>query len=136
MPLYEGTTKSKSKFETRIKPLFPGYIFVSIESEKTPWRKINSTRGVVRIICQDGKPNKVPLEIVFGLMNRCDNSGKLFPPTSLEYGDQVTVTSGALTNFVATVETIESNQRIWVLLEIMGQLTKVQVASEQLRPLI
>ena len=66
-------------------------------------------------------------------MSRCDNSGKLIAPASLKRGDSVAVISGVLADFVATVETIDSEKRIWLLMEVMGQLTKVQVASDQIR---
>ena len=133
LPVQHSTSRGESKFFTCIKPLFPGYIFVSIELDSEPWRKINNTLGVARLICQDGLPKKLPLEIVSGLMSRCDNSGNLLPASTLERGDSVAVVSGALTNFVATVETIESERRIWVLMNIMGQFTKVQVGSEHLK---
>ena len=135
LPLQDFTSRTGSKFSTYTKPLFPGYMFVSIELETMPWRKINSTLGVSRLICQDGMPRKVPFEIVDKLMSRCDRLGKLLPVTSVEQGDSVSVTSGALANFVATVEAIDSDKRIWILIDIMGQLTKVQVASAQLRHL-
>ena len=133
LPLQDFTNKRGAKFSTGVRPLFPGYMFVDLENDKTPWRKINNTIGVSRLICQDGVPRRVPIEIVSGLMSRCDRFGKLLPPKSLERGDKVVFLSGALTNFVATVETVDSNERIWVLMDIMGQLSKVQVAPERVK---
>ena len=136
LPLQSFTRKSKARFSTHIEPLFPGYMFVSINLNKEPWHKINSTLGVSRLICHDGIPMKVPEEIVLALMSRCDSSGKLLPPQSLERGDTVKILSGALANFVATVETFDTALRVWVLMDIMGQFTRVEVKSEQLRLLI
>ncbi len=133
LPLQSSTRKSQDKFLTNIEPLFPGYMFVSIDLCREPWHKINSTLGVSRLICQDGTPIKVPEEIVSALMSRCDSSGKLLPPESLVCGDSVKILSGALANFIATVETFDTKQRIWVLLEIMGQVTRVQVALDQIK---
>ena len=132
LPLQDFTGKRGSRFLRSIKPLFPGYMFVTITADGTPWHKINSTLGVSRLICQDGVPMRVPPEVVYGLLSRCDSDGKLLPPTALERGDYVEIQSGALANFIATVEVIDSHRRIWVLMEIMGQLTKVQVSSEQI----
>ena len=133
LPLQHFTSKSRSKFSTNIKPLFPGYMFVRVDLYGKPWQKVNSTLGVSRLICQDGIPTRVPEEIIAALMSRCDSSGKLLPPKSLTNGDSVKVISGALANFVASVETFDSEHRIWVLMEIMGQTTRVQVASDQIR---
>jgi len=66
-------------------------------------------------------------------MLRCDASGKLLPPRLLKPGDQVTLTTGPFTDFVATIETIAPDRRVWVLLEFMGGETRVAVSAEQLR---
>ena len=133
LPSQDFTIKHGSKFLTTIKPLFPGYIFVRIKPDGAPWRKINSTLGVSRLICQNGVPKMVPPEVVSGLISRCDSSGKLLPPNAIQCGDAVEILSGALANFIATVESIDSDRRIWVLMDLMGQTTRVQVASEQLK---
>ena len=135
LPLQDLTSKRGSKFLTSTKPLFPGYMFVRIKPDGAPWQKINSTLGVSRLICQQGVPRTVPTEVVSGLISRCDSLGKLLPPTAIQCGDTVEIHSGALANFLATVETIDSDRRIWVLMEIMGQITRVQVASEQVKVL-
>ena len=133
LPLQDLTSRRGSKFSTSTKPLFPGYMFVRIKPDGAPWQKINSTLGVSRLICQDGVPMKVPTEVVSGLISRCDSLGRLLPPAAVQHGDIVEIHSGALANFIATVETIDSNSRIWVLMDIMGQITRVQVASEQVK---
>ena len=135
LPVQDITSRGKSKFLTAIRPLFPGYMFVKIELDTEPWHKINSTPGVSRLICQEGLPKRVPQDIVSGLMARCDDLGKLLAPTPLERGDPVAVLTGALTKFVATVETIDSDKRIWLLMDIMGQHARVRVYPEQIRPL-
>ena len=135
LPLQDLTSRRGSEFLPSTKPLFPGYMFVRIKPDGAPWQKINSTLGVSRLICQDGVPKKVPNEVVSGLISRCDSLGRLLPPTAVQRGDTVEIHSGALANFIATVETIDSNRRIWVLMDIMGQTTRVQVASEQVNRL-
>ena len=133
LPLQSFTGKRRSEFLTSIKPLFPGYMFGHIKPDGAPWQKINSTLGVSRLICQDRVPKVVPPGIVSVLISRCDSSGKLLPPTAIQCGDAVEILSGALANFIATVESIDSNRRIWVLMYLLGQITRVQVASEQLK---
>ena len=133
LPLQDCTRKHGSKFLTSIKPLFPGYMFVSFKPDRSPWYKINSTVGVRRLICQDGVPQRVPSEVISGLRSRCDRFGRLMPPTTVGIGDSIEIQSGALANFIAKVETIDSDKRIWVLMDIMGHRTRVQVASEQIK---
>ena len=66
-------------------------------------------------------------------MSRCDATGKLLPPKLLKPGDQVTMTQGPFTNFVAEVEKITPDRRAWVLMEIMGVQTRVTVDAGHLR---
>jgi transcriptional antiterminator RfaH len=55
------------------------------------------------------------------------------PPTRSCAGDSVEVLEGPFTKFVATVESIDAQQRVWVLMELMGQGAKVQLAPEQIK---
>ena len=66
-------------------------------------------------------------------MLRCDTAGKLLPPKLLKPGDQVRMISGPFANFVATIENIAPDRRVWVLMEIMGGQTRVAVTADQLR---
>jgi len=58
LPLHEVTQKKSTKFVLDVRPLFPGYMFVAFELESAPWRKINSTMGVLRLVSFDGQPGR------------------------------------------------------------------------------
>ena len=66
-------------------------------------------------------------------MLRCDASGTLLPPKSLNEGDRVEVLTGPFANFIATVDTIDPKQRIWVLMDFWGKKTRMQVSTDQLQ---
>ena len=127
------TRRKASRFVSDLKPLFPGYMFVRIDSELAPWRSINSTVGVSRLVSLEGKPKPLPLQLISGLMLRCDASGTILPPKSLSEGDSVEMLTGPFANFIATVDSIDPEQRIWVLMNFMGQQTRMQVTADQLQ---
>ena len=133
LPMQKITRRKASRFVSDLKPLFPGYMFVSVNSDLAPWRSINSTIGVSRLVSFEGKPKPLPLQLISGLMLRCDASGTLLPPKSLNEGDSVEMLTGPFANFIATVDTIDPEQRIWVLMDFMGQKTRMQVTSDQLQ---
>ena len=133
LPTQEFTQIKPTKFVQELKPLFPGYMFVAFERESGPWRQINSTIGVSRMVSFDGQPRALPLDLVSGLMLRCDASGKILPPNQLLAGDEVQVLNGPFANFIATVENIDAKYRIWVLIDFMGQGTRLQVQPEHLK---
>ena len=132
LPMQQITRRKASRFVSDLKPLFPGYMFVSLNTVLAPWRTINSTIGVSRLVSFEGKPKPLPLQLVSGLMLRCDASGKLLAPKNFSEGDSVEMLTGPFANFIATVDTIDPEQRIWVLMDFMGQKTRMQFTADQL----
>ena len=132
LPLHETTSRRLSRFINTSKPLFPGYMFIRFDKEESEWHKINSTYGVSRIITFNSILKSIPTSFVDSLMKRHDLSGKLLPIQKLKNGDQVTVLTGPFANFIATVEKYEADQRIWILMDLMGRKTKIQTPSDNL----
>ncbi|HCQ64780.1 MAG TPA: transcriptional activator RfaH [Rhodobacteraceae bacterium] len=133
LPLEEETKQRGGKFVTAVRPLFPGYIFLSFDVTKGLWRAANSTSGITRLVSFGKKPAPVPLDLVSQLMLRCGTSGKLLPPKVLKPGDQVRVTRGPFADFVAEIEKIAPDRRVWVLLDLMGGRNRVALRPDQLR---
>lgn len=133
LPLQEETSHARGKFTTQMRPLFPGYIFVALDMLQGSWRAVNSTYGITRLVSLGKEPTPVPLDLVSQLMLRCDREGRLLPPKLLKPGDQVMFTKGPFTDFVATIESIAPERRVWVMMEIMGAQTRVAVGADQIR---
>lgn len=133
LPREKVTRIKASRFVSDLEPLFPGYMFVRVNSDLAPWRAINSTMGVSRLVSFGGKPKPLPEELISGLMLRCDASGTLAPPSNLSQGDRVQMTTGPFATFLATVEAIDPEQRIWVLVDFMGQKTRMQVTADKVK---
>lgn len=133
LPIEASTKRVRGKFVTAARPLFPGYIFVQIDTGAGNWRMINSTHGITRLVSFGKEPTPVPIDILSQLMLRCDAAGKFLPPELLKPGDQVCLTSGPFADFVGRIEAIAPERRVWVLMEIMGGQTRVAVAADQRR---
>ena len=133
LPLYDNTTRKASRFISTRKPLFPGYMFIKFDRVENDWHKINNTYGVSRLITFNSILKPIPTIFVDNLMKRYDLSGKLLPIKKLKKGDQVTVSKGPFANFVATVEKYEDEQRIWILMDLMGRETKIHTSSDALQ---
>ena len=74
--MYEVARRAAVKFETVIQPLFAGYMFVACDPEKAPWRQINSTFGVSRMLRFAEGPKSMPEALIARLRARCDSVGK------------------------------------------------------------
>lgn len=129
LPLMTETTRRGSRFIDKVCPLFPGYLFVAFDPGKGGWRAVNSTWGVSRLVQFGGIPAPVPPQIVGGLMARCDPEGKIEPQSGFKPNDVVKIVKGPFARFVATVETLAPDQRIWLLLDILGQTTRTVVPT-------
>jgi len=132
LPLHDTTSRRTSRFINTSKPLFPGYMFIRFNRAESKWHKINNTYGVSRLITFNSTLKSIPTNFVDSLMKRYDLSGKLLHIKKLKKGDQVTVLKGPFANFIATVEKYEADQRIWILMDLMGRKTKIQTPSDNL----
>ena len=134
LPLHHTTSRKSSRFINSSKPLFPGYMFIRFNRAESKWHKINNTYGVSRLITFNSILKPIPTRFVDNLIKRYDLSGKLLPLKKIKKGDQVTVSKGPFANFIATVEKYEDEQRIWVLMDLMGRETKMHISSNALQP--
>ena len=79
LPMHEVTRRTAAKFETVIRPLFAGYMFVACDPETAPWRQINSTYGVSRMLSFAQSLKLMPVVLIAGQRARCDSFGKVVP---------------------------------------------------------
>jgi len=133
LPMHEVTRRTVAKFETVIRPLFAGYMFVACDPETAPWSKINSTYGLSRMLSFAEGPKPMPEALIAGLRARCDSVGKVVPLENFEAGQSVQMHSGPFESFIATVEQMASDARVCVLLDFMGKATRVQVDRQQIQ---
>ena len=133
LPLHETTLRKASRFIKSTKPLFPGYMFVSFNRAENKWHKIKNTYGVSRLITFNSSLKSIPSTFVDNLMLRYDTSGKLIPIVKMKKGDKVEILEGPFANLIATIEKYESEERIWVLMDLMGRKTKIQTPLNALQ---
>lgn len=135
LPMHHETIRQGDRFATTRRPLFPGYIFIALDPAQGKWRAVNSTVGITKLVSFGAAPAPLPDALVAGLVQRCDSTGTLIPPAPLQPGESVTIMSGPFVNFVATVETIASDKRVWLLLDFLGQQTRLAVDGQTLQPI-
>lgn len=133
LPFREETSLRRGKFHTTLKPLFPGYVFVAINAHSGGWRAVNSTWGIKRLVSFGLEPALVPNDIMVQLGSHCDSDGRFEAEPNLKPNDVVCMTSGPFSDFVARVESITPDRRVWVLLELMGRKARVVTTTSQLR---
>ena len=126
--LYQKTTvrRSEKLVELRV-PLFPGYLFVKMGEHYS--RSILSTFGVSQLLTgEGGQPKKIDPEIINEILRNCDESGLYSHSDCLHVGDEVRFTRGPFASAVAKVQSLQSEDRLWVFLDLLGQNVKVSVS--------
>ena len=109
-------------------------MFITFDRTDTKWHKINNTYGVSRLVTFNSILKSIPTSFVDNLMKRYNLSSKLMPLQKLKKGDQIKVLNGPFANFIATVETYESDQRVWLLMDLMGRKSKIQTQADAVQP--
>lgn len=133
MPLRHVQVRRGNRSTLKPQPLFPGYLFVNVDSESSQWRAINSTYGVSKLVSFGAQgPAPLPDQFISGLIARCDEENNLLPPDDLEIGEKVKIISGPFSDFIVTVETIPSQTRIGILFELLNQVTNATIDVDQI----
>lgn len=133
LPLERVTRAQGNRFVNRTAPYFPGYLFVALNPASAPWRAIRSTSGIAQLVSLGGLPSTVPAELIRCLMASCDAAGVMHADPAIAPGDRVRVTNGPFASQAGQVLRAERDERIWVLLEIMGRETRVALKRTDLR---
>ena len=126
-PRHMVSKRRGAAFVRREEQLFPGYLFVGMSNDLLRWTPINGTLGVARLVGFGGTAAVVPGQLIDELQYRCDDQGKITLPNDLAPGDMIKVLAGPFAEFVTRVERIDAQQRVWVLLDLLGQAAKVQL---------
>ena len=133
LPLMEQTRRTAQQFRTELRPLFPGYLFVGLKAHSPSWRTLNSTLGVSRGVSLDGTYRPVPEALITQLQNQCDETGVFRAQDSFTSGDVVEIQTGPFASFLAEVLDMAPDQRIWVLVDLLGQKSRIAIDQQDLR---
>ena len=134
LPKYLKKRRHARRTETVIAPLFPRYLFVAVDMTSQRWLSIRSTIGVTRLVCAGDRPVAVPGVVFEALKRREDASGLIqldHKPRFLP-GDKVCVLDGAFHDCLGLCEGMTSNERVTILLELLGRKVRINLDSQTL----
>ena len=124
------TRRHARKFDTVLRPLFPGYLFVRLDLDRHRWRSVNGTLGVVRLVGPSEAPSPAPFGAIEAIKHACDDLGVLRANEDLAPGDAVLVAFGPFADLIGKLERLDSAGRIRVLLELMGRRASVALPRD------
>ena len=127
LPQYLKKRRHARKVDAVPAPLFPRYLFVQLDVATQTWRPIRSTFGVSHVVCQGDTPASVCPGVVEALKSREGEGGliKLVNPLRFTRGDKIRVLYGVFSSLNGLYEGMTDEQRITVLLELLGRKVRV-----------
>jgi transcriptional antiterminator RfaH len=136
LPSVSKTVRHARSFRVVKAPVFTGYLFVVLDADRDPWRSINGTLGVARLVTANQRPSPVPAGLVEAMLCRTDAKGETNLTWSFAPGDSVRILGGPFDRLVGTLERLDAGGRVRVLLEIMGGAVPVMLDRDDLEPAI
>ena len=129
LPKMEITKRQKNKFLVQSVYVFPGYIFVFFDPHIITWTKVNSTYGVSKILAFNNKPSEISSDLILQLKTKYEIHSNQTQNEKLQKGDSIKFFKGPFVDLIAKVESVDENNRIWVLLEAMGGYHRLKLQN-------
>jgi len=104
------------KHAVRSEPLFPGYIFIQMDQGDSSWRKLHSTRGVLRVLSFGGKPGVIPNEVINYIADTLETVQSV---GGLRKGEPVRIQAGPFKGLEAIFQSYDGEERAIVLISFM-----------------
>lgn len=136
LPLHRKTVRHARQFRTALSPLFPRYMFVSIEVGVDQWSKIRGTFGVSHLMMDGDRPRSVPHGVVESLLDLSDSGGVISLGPAMMPGQMVRVATGPFAGLVGKLSALDDDGRVKILLDVLGAEVLVSAQRVGLVPAV
>jgi len=138
LPKYHTVRHHARKKTVILAPLFPRYLFLKPELITPSWSSVDATRGVSYLLRQRNRaPTPMPAGVVDALM-AMQMTDQVVPLSSLALfkpGEKVKVLEGAFAGNVAVFEKMTPDDRVQILLDILGRDVRVDLSVHEVSSL-
>ena len=122
-----------AKINNKILVLFPGYLFIYLDETLENWTPIRSTKGVLNFVRFGLNYAKISNKIIdFIKTNELNTAIKAKNITDFKFGDSIQITEGVFKNCVAIFKSFKSDERVILLMTIMGQQQTINIKKKSL----
>jgi len=102
--------------QKRLEPLFPGYLFINLETTDARWSKLRSTRGVLRVVSFAHRPAPVADALIEQIRQNLDT---LEEQGGLKPGQAIQIKEGPFKGLQAIFKAYEGEERALILIELL-----------------
>jgi len=127
LPRYLKRRRHARRIETVAAPLFPRYLFVTVDTMRQRWRAIHSTIGVTHLVCNGDDPVPVTDDVIETLKAREDEQGfvTLRQRPRFALGEKVRVLDGVFADCLGLFDGMKDSDRVTVLLDLLGRKVRL-----------
>ena len=113
--------------------LFPGYLFIQLDESLQNLSPVRSTKGVINFVRFGLNFAKIPDAVVnFIKKNETQTIKKIHELDIFKPGDNVQITEGVLKNCIAIFETLKADDRVILLIKLMGQEQSINIDKQSI----
>jgi transcriptional antiterminator RfaH len=134
VPRIRKTVRHARQMKSVLAPLFPRYLFVSLDLSRDRWRSVRGTFGVSSLVMKGDRPAPVPDGVVEQLIAHTTKSEVIDFLPELTPGQTVRFLRGPFAEKIGRLVSLDATGRVAVLLKIMGSERSVKVPAESLMP--
>jgi transcriptional antiterminator RfaH len=125
-----------AKINNKIVVLFPGYLFINLDETSDNWGPIRSTKGVLNFVRFGlNYANISGKTLNFIKKNEFNTIEGIKELDGFKPGERVQITEGIFKNCVGIFKSIKSDERVILLLDIMGRQQTMQINNKSLTTL-
>ena len=118
-----------------LKPMFPRYLFIRINTDRENWASIQSTRGVSHLVIFGDTLAEVPKFVVKLLKTKVDEydiAKQKVIKKKFQKGDKLVIKKGVFQGNEATFFSATGKERVRILLQLMNKLIITEVPEQDI----
>ena len=132
LPLIQGHRRRQGHYQVVTEPMFPRYLFISLNTETDNWGPIRSTRGVSSLVRFGGVPALVPMKFIDFLKKNSAKTENLTSEPTFQQGEPVRILDGVMSGYEGIFKAKSGAKRVTLLLDIVGKETLVEVPIDSI----
>ena len=122
-----------AKINNKIVVLFPGYLFIYLDKASQNWGSIRSTKGVLNFVRFGLNYAKISNNLIDLIKaNELNTSERIKCLSGFKPGDNVQINEGVFKDCIAIFESFKSDERVVLLMNIMGHQQEINITKKSL----
>ena len=134
LPCYLKQRRHARRTDVVARPLFPRYLFVRADIAAGQRPGVNNAPGVAYLVSVGDQPAAVSGSVIDEIKAREGDDGfiRLGRHQRFSQGDPVKISDGALCDHIGLFHSVTDNERVIILLDLLGRQTRVKVQLDSL----